>query len=255
VPFLRFSRDKRGYENTYLVQIQDRRGKSFRQRILYWYRTPPGVRVGRPPFDEEARRRLEAQNPDVIFDWPAIIATPIPPPAENEQWRERRRAERAAKQAQQADDDEAALRNSRNDREAPAESPHATGPDDFSATDEDTPERRLSPRDMSETVKEAEPHPPSDDVPPTEMASTASESLALGAPAAQSPDPTGRKRRRRGGRRRRGRRQPGPFANSNEQTVAMAGENEPPVAPTASADGSNELSSDSETGVFGSNEE
>lgn len=74
-----------------------RRGK-VRPRILYWFRTPPNVKLGREPFAEHVRHGLEAQNPDVRFDWDAIVATPIPPP-DAEHWRERRRAERAAKQA------------------------------------------------------------------------------------------------------------------------------------------------------------
>ena len=67
--FLRFSRDKRGYEHFYLVQpTTNRRGKT-RARILYWFRTPPGVRVGRLPFDADVQRTIEAQNPGVTFDW------------------------------------------------------------------------------------------------------------------------------------------------------------------------------------------
>ena len=252
MPFLRFSRDKRGYESTYLVHIQNRRGKPSRQRILYWYRTPPGVRVGRPPFDEEARRRLEAQNPDVTFDWPTIIATPIPPPAENEQWRERRRAERAAKQAQRADD-EAALQN---DRAASAESPSAIAADDSTATGDDTPERLLLLRNVGETVpREEQPQPASDDVLPTEMPSGPSETVASEGAGDRSQDPAGRKRRRRGGRRRRGKRPTGPFASSDEQTPEVAVEGGNPVAPTAPGDGSSELAPDSETAEFDSNEE
>ena len=50
--FLRFTRDKRGYEHFCLVQpTTNRRGK-VRTRILYWFRTPPNVKVGREPFDE-----------------------------------------------------------------------------------------------------------------------------------------------------------------------------------------------------------
>jgi hypothetical protein len=99
VPFLRFSRDKRGYEHFYLIEPTTRRGKS-RNRILYWFRTPPGVKVGRLPFDDLMRRSLEARYPDVTFDWQKLIDTPIPPPAPDvERWRERRRLERAAKQA------------------------------------------------------------------------------------------------------------------------------------------------------------
>lgn len=97
-PVLKFSRDKRGYEHVYLVQATNHRGKT-RSRVLYWFRTPPGITVGREPFDEAVRRALEAQNPDVAFDWPKLIGTPIPPPAPDvERWRERRRAERAARE-------------------------------------------------------------------------------------------------------------------------------------------------------------
>jgi hypothetical protein len=99
VAVLRFSRDKRGYEHFYLVEPTGRREKS-QQKILYWFRTPPGVRVGRAPFDDEIRRALEEQNPGVSFDWQKLLAVPIPPPAPDvEKWRERRKAERAAKQA------------------------------------------------------------------------------------------------------------------------------------------------------------
>jgi hypothetical protein len=103
--FLRFTRDKRGYEHFYLVQpTTNRRGK-VRTRILYWFRTPPNVKVGREPFDEGLRRALEAQNPDVTFDWQKIVETPIPS-ADSEKWRERRRIERAERAARQAEADE-----------------------------------------------------------------------------------------------------------------------------------------------------
>ena len=93
---LRFSRDKRGYESTYLVLPTARRGKS-RPRVVYWFRTPPGIRVGREPFDEAMRGALESQYPDATFDWQQLANTPIPPPPAPEPWRERRRAEREAK--------------------------------------------------------------------------------------------------------------------------------------------------------------
>src|SRR5262245_15843629 len=100
--FLRFTRDKRGYEHFYLVQpTTNRRGK-VRTRILYWFRTPPNVKVGRQPFDDALRRALEAQNPGIAFDWQKIVDTPIPS-ADAEKWRERRRAERAERVARQAE--------------------------------------------------------------------------------------------------------------------------------------------------------
>jgi hypothetical protein len=77
-PQLRFNKDKRGYENTFLVQpAGGRRGRA-RSRILYWFRTPPGIRVGRGPLDEDAIRMLEAQNPDVAFDWTRILKAQPP---------------------------------------------------------------------------------------------------------------------------------------------------------------------------------
>src|SRR5687767_6406309 len=44
-----------------------------RPRILYWYRTAPGVGLGRAPLDEDAIRTIEDQHPDIEFDWPAIL--------------------------------------------------------------------------------------------------------------------------------------------------------------------------------------
>jgi hypothetical protein len=107
--YLRFSRDKRGYEHFSLVESTTNRRGKVRQRVLYWFRSPPDIRVGREPFDEAVRRALEAQNPNVTFDWRSILEAPIPS-ADADKWRERRRAERAAKQALAADtDDEPAL--------------------------------------------------------------------------------------------------------------------------------------------------
>ena len=69
---MRFSRDKRGYENTFVVHAEKRRGRS-RSRILYWFRTPPGVKVGRSALDEDAIRLIEEHNPEVDFDWTRIL--------------------------------------------------------------------------------------------------------------------------------------------------------------------------------------
>ena len=95
MPFVRFSRDRRGYEHLYLVDSKEH-GRS---RVIYWFRTPPGVKVGRSPFDAATQRSLEQQYPDVRFDWPQIVAARMPPPTPVENWREKRRAERAFKRA------------------------------------------------------------------------------------------------------------------------------------------------------------
>ena len=72
MPFLRFSRDKRGYENTYVLH-GFRRGSGSRPKVLYWFRTPPNVRIGRLPLDEEAIRAIEENNTDLSFDWRKML--------------------------------------------------------------------------------------------------------------------------------------------------------------------------------------
>jgi hypothetical protein len=106
VPFLKFSRDKRGYENFYLIEppSSGRRGGKSKPRVLFWFRTPPQVKVGRAPFSDEVQKMVEAQYPSLTFDWPRIIATPIPPP-DLDHWRERRRLEKAAKRAAREDEE------------------------------------------------------------------------------------------------------------------------------------------------------
>jgi hypothetical protein len=71
-----------------------RRGKP-RSRILYWFRTPPGVKVGRSALDEEAIRLIEEHNPEVEFDWTRILSDKEEPaPSPSIQYRERRARER-----------------------------------------------------------------------------------------------------------------------------------------------------------------
>jgi len=108
VAFLKFSRDKRGYENYYLIEPpsggrHNVRGGKGRPRLLFWFRTPPQMKVGRTPFSDDVRKMVEAQNPGVSFDWARIVATPIPSP-EADHWRERRRVEKAAKRAAREED-------------------------------------------------------------------------------------------------------------------------------------------------------
>ena len=71
MPFLRVIRDKRGYETTYLMHWY-REGNRQRSRILYVFRSPGGVRVGREPLEPEMIRQIEAQHPDIAFDWKVV---------------------------------------------------------------------------------------------------------------------------------------------------------------------------------------
>ena len=71
MPFLRVIRDKRGYETTYLMHWY-REGSRQRSRILYVFRTPSGVRVGREPLAPDVLRQIEARHPDIAFDWEVV---------------------------------------------------------------------------------------------------------------------------------------------------------------------------------------
>ena len=72
-----------------------------RPRLLYWYRTAPGIMLGRPALDEDAIRNIEEQHPGIDFDWPAILAlsevmtpedeAPPPRPQSQQPRREKRR--------------------------------------------------------------------------------------------------------------------------------------------------------------------
>jgi hypothetical protein len=94
------TRDRRGFENTFLMHA-DRPGD--RPRLLYWYRTAPGIVLGRPALDEDAIRTIEEQHPDIDFDWPAILAlsevmtpeeeAPARPPKKKKPGREPRSSE------------------------------------------------------------------------------------------------------------------------------------------------------------------
>ena len=97
MPFLRVVRDKRGYETTYLMHWF-REGNRQHSRILYVFRSPGGVRVGRPPLEPEVQRQLEARHPEIEFDWPAVLDNRqiIEPAAEQRRPRKRRRDEEGA---------------------------------------------------------------------------------------------------------------------------------------------------------------
>lgn len=71
MPFLRLTRDRRGFENTFLLHADHPGAKP---RLLYWYRTAPGIVLGRPALDEDAIRTIEDSHPEIDFDWPAILA-------------------------------------------------------------------------------------------------------------------------------------------------------------------------------------
>jgi hypothetical protein len=76
LPFIRQTRDKRGYEVTYVMHAyrpQVSGGPvSGQTRVLYLFRTPGYVKLGRRPLDEEAREALTHTHPDLTFDWNSL---------------------------------------------------------------------------------------------------------------------------------------------------------------------------------------
>lgn len=70
MPHLRLTADRRGNENTFLLHSS---APGERPKVIYWYRTAPGLRLGRPALDDGAMRTLEEQYPDIDFDWPYLL--------------------------------------------------------------------------------------------------------------------------------------------------------------------------------------
>lgn len=200
--FLRFSRDKRGVESFSLVHATANRRGKVRPRILYWFRTPPEIKVGREPFDPDVRRALEKQNPDILFDWRAIQETPIPS-ADADKWRERRRAERAAKHAARAEEE------APESADGEAEIENAAGAA-AEAVDAGVATATDSPLDS----------------PPAAAAAPTSDS------APRTGDVTRKRRRRRRGGGGRGAIAPAPGASASPRSISPASEPSAPSAPS-----------------------
>jgi len=161
--------------------------------LLYWFRTPPYVKVGRSALDGDAMRRLEEQYPDITFDWNRILREPPQALPENEATRRKEqrdaRAARRKRKRPQGDEQGSGLRVQDSGR-ATAEA--ATAEDDSegeAAPDSDTD---FGPKETEDSL----------DAPDVQS------SEGSGATASASPDApsrsagTGKRRKRR--RRRRG---------------------------------------------------
>ena len=97
MPFLRVIRDKRRYETTYLMHwLRD--GSRQRSRILYVFRTPGGVRVGRESLEPDVLREIESRHPEINFDWKTLFANQqlVESSAEPRRPRKRKREEEPA---------------------------------------------------------------------------------------------------------------------------------------------------------------
>src|SRR5690606_23307145 len=70
--FIRYTRDKRGYETTFVMHGYRPAQGPQRTRVLYLFRSPSHIRMGRRPLDEESREALEHTHPDLSFDWTVL---------------------------------------------------------------------------------------------------------------------------------------------------------------------------------------
>jgi hypothetical protein len=147
MPHLKFTRDRRGYENTFLVHASRGRGRGGSQ-VLYWFRSPPHVKVGRAAIDEDAIRELQAQYPDIDFDWDRILEAKPPAPEPDEQSRGRGRFRERRRDPQRVRDQREAPEEA---REAPADisAPAAMAADDAETETDDRPEDAEPPESAS----------------------------------------------------------------------------------------------------------
>lgn len=99
MPFIRQTRDKRGFEQTLVMHTYHPGANGpHRPRVLYLFRSPANLRVGRQALDAEVMEALEHTHPDLSFDWGSISReTPrIEPPNDRQARRTQRPPERPA---------------------------------------------------------------------------------------------------------------------------------------------------------------
>ena len=144
-----------------------------------------GHQGGTRTVRRSVRRALEAQNPDITFDWRAILETPIPS-ADADKWRERRRAERAA-------------RNTRPLPRKSAEAVAATSADDASRARRapEPPDRRRGTAAVDRRAAPIAALPAPRNDAPTAAATAANRRRRPGGGGARRTSPPARRRRTR----------------------------------------------------------
>ena len=73
MPFIRYNRDRRGYESTLVMHAYRSPQGAQQHRVLYLFRSPSNLQVGRRPLDEEVMEALAHTHPDLAFDWPVLL--------------------------------------------------------------------------------------------------------------------------------------------------------------------------------------
>lgn len=79
MPFIRHAHDKRGYDCMLVMHAYRPTSGPARTKVLYLFRSPSHVQVGRKALDPEVREALEHTHPDLTFDWNGLLrdAPPI----------------------------------------------------------------------------------------------------------------------------------------------------------------------------------
>lgn len=76
MPFIRHARDKRGYESTFVMHAYRGSNGASRTRVLYLFRSPSSLKVGRRALEPEVMEALEHTHPDLAFDWTTLLREP-----------------------------------------------------------------------------------------------------------------------------------------------------------------------------------
>jgi len=84
MPHLRTQRDKRNVDTVALFQSEGRDDGHGRARLVYFFKSPAWVRIGRTALDAEARQTLAAQYPDVRFEWDRLKVPSLRPRGSDE---------------------------------------------------------------------------------------------------------------------------------------------------------------------------
>ena len=108
MPFIRRTRDKGGHETTYVMHsYRPTHQEPNRTRVLYLFRSPAHLRVGREPLDAEVKEALEHTHPDMSFDWTSLVSDAAlsrqEPGDRNERFDRRERGDRSARRERPRD--------------------------------------------------------------------------------------------------------------------------------------------------------
>ena len=102
MPFIRYARDKRGYESTFVMHAYRGSNGASRTRVLYFFRSPSIAKVGRWPLEGEVMEALEHTHPDLTFDWQSLLREPTLPRIDPRDYRDRPQRPRSGPRPEQS---------------------------------------------------------------------------------------------------------------------------------------------------------